>query len=233
MGHAGYIERHMTKMNWDRVRSEDRDLRRGAEWVSSESYSLPYSDPTKSSLNVSAANGSKGKKKKKKKHKLARQSIQVRPNGNVTVKPRLPVSTLAKTPVLAKPSGILKNPLVRPAQPRNHPKDVEAQKAPLIASKSMSSGPKSTQRSNTGGSLRMSSGKPVMTIAEMQKLAIRLYKALGSNRMSEASSLASEVYGESLHHMEHVKVIPIETLAETKTTNMKTEMSRSQNKGTI
>ena len=81
----------------------------------------------------------------------------------------------------------------------------KVQKAPLIASKAMSSGPKSTQQKSTGGSLRMSSGKPVMSIAEMQKLAIRMYKALGSNRMLEASSLASEVYGESLHHMEHAK----------------------------
>jgi hypothetical protein len=98
----------MTKMNWDRVRAEDRDLRRGSEWVSSESYSLPFSAPTERSLNVSAANGAKRKKKKKKKHKLAQQSIQVRANGSVTVKPRLP-ATLSEW---SHPSGE-----GRPAQP--------------------------------------------------------------------------------------------------------------------
>ncbi|MEG9437402.1 hypothetical protein JAO29_14695 [Edaphobacter sp. HDX4] len=42
-----------------------------------------------------------------------------------------------------------------------------------------------------------------MKMAEMQKLAIRLYKALGENQMVEAASLASDVYGECLHHLEH------------------------------
>ncbi|NYF53907.1 hypothetical protein [Tunturiibacter gelidoferens] len=44
-----------------------------------------------------------------------------------------------------------------------------------------------------------------MSVAEIQKLAIRLYKASGENQMVEAASLASDIYGESLYRAEHAK----------------------------
>jgi hypothetical protein len=40
-----------------------------------------------------------------------------------------------------------------------------------------------------------------MSIETVQKLAIRLYKAVGANELQQAAELASEIYGECIHQV--------------------------------
>jgi hypothetical protein len=179
----------MSKMNWDRVRWEDRASRQGSEWASSDDAAPGLSAPINTSSSIPVALESK-KRKKKKKHKVAHRKMQVQLRGNITDNTKLIVSKVTKTPVIQKTSATPKSsplgpgPQANRATTSNHPKSNHKRIPHLLPA---------------------SSGRSAMSVAEIQKLAICLYKALGENKMVEAASLASDIYGESLHCAKHAK----------------------------
>jgi hypothetical protein len=182
----------MSKMNWDRVRWENRTARQGSEWASSDG-APPHSSgrdltaPIGTHSSTSTIRRSK-KKKKKKKNKVAKRNMQVPPKGNVAgnSNPNACADTMTQVP--RKALGSLKSPPAGGISQVNRP-----EKAPVFPPKA-----------NPNGLRRQHAPDPI-SVPEIQKLTIRLYKALGENRMLEAASLAVDIHGESLRHVEHAK----------------------------
>jgi hypothetical protein len=176
------------KMNWDRVRWEDRAARQGSEWAISGGVAphlsgLDPSAPIGMRSSIPTAGGSK-KKKKKKKHKVARPNMQVQTRGSAAgnSKPSAPAGTIIRVP--PKAAGSLKSPSAGGAYQASRD-----EKAPVFRPKV-----------NSG---RIHHAGDPLSLPEIQTLTIRLYKALSEHRMMKAASLALEIRRESLRHIEN------------------------------
>lgn len=182
----------MSKMNWHRVRWENRAARQGSEWASSDSPNPAYPGSRFFPANETASKISserKTKKKKKKKRKAQNTNTQAQPSAKATPTRTLKTQKCGNTHRKQGSSG--------------PPGNVAAQSAPGLTTRSGS--PRSVQKSRTIGSGNAVSARPLVSVPDLQKLTIRLYKALGESRMLDAATLASDIRAGALLHSERAR----------------------------
>jgi len=175
----------MVRFNWDRNNTEKLSFRHGSDW----------GDPRKSPSPHNSSNSS-GKKQKLAKSRNLRQTPAIQQEVDLkktirrTSTSRMIVSIPAKPATRKKVRMGFKHLVVRSAVSSTQPATRTG---------------KSTQKKIKHSIVSSLIEKDVSSIAEMQKLAIRLYKAISSSQFSEASSLASDIYGEAQRYLNNAK----------------------------
>ena len=186
----------MSRMNWDRVRRETRIARGGSEWVTPDC--LPPPSSARPHHPALAASTPSLENKEVKKQLQAQPIIPAAQTRN-SMKAALfdSPAPLTTSSALSRSAPISMNPLLQPKTTTKLTKATFPKPALSFSTKGQQVQPS------------LPPAKPakqnLTTITEMQKLAIRLHKAIGAGRMLQAASIASDLYGEITHCAEDGK----------------------------